>query len=294
MFTFTVLGILLAITSVLLPKTAVRFNIPMRIAAVLLVLIGSTGSAIVLVPAGYRGVLLQFGAVKGVLTEGIHIVMPGINTVEQLEVRTQKEQAEASAASRDLQTVQCTVALNYHVEPTGVGRLYESVGSEYRSRIIDPAVHESLKVVTARYTAEDLIRLRDKVKAEVHTELVNRLREYYVVVEANGVSLTNFTFSQEFNSAIEQKQVAQQMAEKQKYILDQAKLEATTAVTRARGLAESAKINAEAFQTQGGKLVLAKDWIEKWDGHLPTVQSGSGMIIDVRELLNVKADKPKE
>jgi len=291
MFTFTVLGILLAITSVMLPKTAVRFNIPMRIAAVLLVLIGSTGLAIVLVPAGYRGVLLQFGAVKGVLTEGIHIVMPGINTVEQLEVRTQKEQAEASAASRDLQTVQCTVALNYHVEPASVGRLYESVGSEYRSRIIDPAVHESLKVVTARYTAEDLIRLRDKVKAEVHTELVNRLREYHVVVEANGVSLTNFTFSQEFNSAIEQKQVAQQMAEKQKYILDQAKLEATTAITRARGLAESAKINAEAFQTQGGKLVLAKDWIEKWDGHLPTVQSGSGMIIDVRELLNVKADK---
>jgi regulator of protease activity HflC (stomatin/prohibitin superfamily) len=265
----------------------------MRISAVLLILIGSTGSAIVLVPAGYRGVLLQFGAVKGVLTEGIHLVMPGINTVEQLEVRTQKEQAEASAASRDLQTVQCTVALNYHVEPTGVGHLYQTVGSEYRFRVIDPAVHESLKVVTARYTAEDLIRLRDKVKAEVHTELVNRLRDYHVVVEANGVSLTNFTFSQEFNSAIEQKQVAQQMAEKQKYILDQAKLEATTAITRARGLAESAKINAEALQTQGGKLVLAKDWIEKWDGHLPTVQSGSGMIIDVRELIDVKGDKKK-
>jgi regulator of protease activity HflC (stomatin/prohibitin superfamily) len=286
MFTFTVLGVLVAIASVMVPKTAMRFSIPMRIAAVLLVLIGSAGSAIVLVPAGYRGVLLQFGAVKGVLTEGIHLVMPGINTVEQLEVRTQKEQAEASAASRDLQTVQCTVALNYHVEPTGVGHLYQTVGSEYRFRVIDPAVHESLKVVTARYTAEDLIRLRDKVKAEVHTELVNRLRDYHVVVEPNGVSL-------EFNSAIEQKQVAQQMAEKQKYILDQAKLEATTAITRARGLAESAKINAEAFQTQGGKLVLAKDWIEKWDGHLPTVQSGSGMIIDVRELLDVKGDKAK-
>ncbi len=293
MFTFTVLGVLITIASLMIPKSSVRFIIPMRIASVLLILIGAAGSAIVLVPAGYRGVLLQFGAVKGVLTEGIHLVMPGINTVEQLEVRTQKEQAEASAASRDLQTVQCTVALNYHVEPTGVGHLYQTVGSEYRFRVIDPAVHESLKVVTARYTAEDLIRLRDKVKSEVHTELVNRLRDYHVVVEPNGVSLTNFTFSQEFNSAIEQKQVAQQMAEKQKYILDQAKLEATTAITRARGLAESAKINAEALQTQGGKLVLAKDWIEKWDGHLPTVQSGSGMIIDVRELLDVKGDKKK-
>lgn len=293
MFTFTVLGILVAIASLLIPKSSVRFAVPMRIAAVLLIIIGSAGSSIVLIPAGYRGVLLQFSAVKGVLTEGIHLVMPGVNTVELLEVRTQKEQAEASAASRDLQTVQCTVALNYHVEPTGVGHLYQTVGSEYRFRVIDPAVHESLKVVTARYTAEDLIRLRDKVKSEVHTELVNRLRDYHVVVEPNGVSLTNFTFSQEFNSAIEQKQVAQQMAEKQKYILDQAKLEATTAITRARGLAESAKINAEALQTQGGKLVLAKDWIEKWDGHLPTVQSGSGMIIDVRELLGIKGDKKK-
>ncbi|MFM2222681.1 MAG: domain / Band 7 family [Armatimonadota bacterium] len=82
MFTFTVLGVLVAIASVMVPKTAMRFSIPMRIAAVLLVLIGSAGSAIVLVPAGYRGVLLQFGAVKGVLTEGIHLVMPGINTVE--------------------------------------------------------------------------------------------------------------------------------------------------------------------------------------------------------------------
>ena len=270
-----------------------RFTVPMRIVAVLLIITGSIGSSIVLIPAGYRGVLLQFSAVKGVLTEGIHLVMPGVNTVELLEVRTQKEQAEASAASRDLQTVQCTVALNYHVEPSGVGHLYQTVGSEYRFRIIDPAVHESLKVVTARYTAEDLIRLRDKVKAEVHTELVSRLRDYHVVVEPNGVSLTNFTFSQEFNSDIEQKQVAQQMAEKQKYILDQAKLEATTAITRARGLAESAKINAEALQTQGGKLVLAKDWIEKWDGHLPTVQSGSGMIIDVRDLLDIKGDKKK-
>ncbi|MFY8052255.1 MAG: SPFH domain-containing protein, partial [Armatimonadaceae bacterium] len=84
MFTFTVLGVLIAIASLMIPRSSVRFIIPMRIASVLLILIGAAGSAIVLVPAGYRGVLLQFGAVKGVLTEGIHLVMPGINTVEQL------------------------------------------------------------------------------------------------------------------------------------------------------------------------------------------------------------------
>ena len=112
----------------------------------------------------------------------------------------------------------------------------------------------------------------------------------HFLVEASGVSLTNFTFSEEFNKAIEQKQVAQQTAEKQKYVLDQARLEAETAITKAKGVAEANRVSAQALQSQGGKLVLAKEWIEKWDGHLPTVQGGGGsMIIDVRELMQQKA-----
>lgn len=257
----------------------------LRTAGIVATIGGLFYSGIVLVPAGHRGVLLRFGAVGGVLGEGIHLIVPTVNSVEMMEVRTQKEEAQSSAASKDLQMVTATIALNYHVDPAQVGHLYQQVGIDYRGRIIDPAVQEALKVVTARYTAEELIRLRDKVKTEVHLDMANRLAAYHILVEPAGVSLTNFTFSEEFNKAIEQKQVAQQTAEKQKYVLDQARLEAQTAVTRAKGIAESARISAQALQSQGGRLVLAREWIEKWDGKLPTVSGGGSMILDVRDLM---------
>jgi regulator of protease activity HflC (stomatin/prohibitin superfamily) len=291
--TLVLVGILLLLFSLVLPPMVraqghATGSAPAigRLVGAFMVVAGLLLSGIVLVPAGYRGVLLRFGAVAGVLGEGIHLIVPSANTVELVEVRTQKEQAESSAASKDLQTVSATIALNFHVEPQSVGRLYQKVGLEYRNRVIDPAVQESLKVVTARYTAEELIRLRDKVKNEVQSDMTQRLRAYNIVVEPSGVSLTNFTFSEEFNKAIEQKQVAQQTAEKQKYVLDQAKLEAETAITKAKGVAESARISASALQSQGGRLVLAREWIERWDGKLPTVSGGDGgMIIDIRELM---------
>jgi Membrane protease subunits, stomatin/prohibitin homologs len=289
------LGVVLFVLSLILPKAFadVRKNVGgiamlARFVSVLMIVGGIVGSGITIVPTGYRGVLLRFGAVQGVLKEGIHLIVPQVNTVELVEVRTQKEETQSQAASKDLQMVSTTVALNYHIDEEGVDDLFQKVGTDYRKRIIDPVTQESLKAVTARYTAEELIRLRDKVKAEVQSEMTNRLRPYNIVVEPSGVSITNFAFSDEFNRAIEQKQVAQQTAEKQKYVLQQAKLQAETAITEARGAAEAARINAQALQAQGGSRVLAREWIEKWDGKLPTVSGGNSgsMIIDIRSLMS--------
>jgi regulator of protease activity HflC (stomatin/prohibitin superfamily) len=291
-------GGLLFVLSLVLPRAfkdsranAHGIALLMRSAGVLLAVAGVIGSGVTIVPAGYRGVLLRFGAVQGVLGEGIHLIVPQVNSVELLEVRTQKEEAQSAAASKDLQTVTTTVAINFHLSEAGVGDLYKKVGRDYKTRIIDPVTQESLKGVTARYTAEELIRLREKVKAEVQTEITARLQPYYIVVEPSGVSITNFAFSDEFNKAIEQKQVAQQTAEKQRYVLQQAKLQAETAVTEARGKAEAARINGQALQAQGGSRVLAREWIEKWDGHLPAVNTGGGsggggLVLDVRSLMN--------
>jgi regulator of protease activity HflC (stomatin/prohibitin superfamily) len=223
----------------------------------------------------------------------MHLVVPGVNQVVLLEVRTQKEVSQSTAASKDLQVVTANIALNFHINKEQAATLYQNVGTEYRARIIDPVVQESLKVVTARYTAEELIRLRDKVKNEVEKEITQRLGVYNISVEPMGVSITNFDFSEEFNKAIEQKQVAQQMAEKQKYVLQQAQLEAQTSITKAKGVAESGRINAQALQVQGGRLVLAREWIDKWDGKLPAVQGGSGsgggMILDLRDVMGENA-----
>lgn len=258
-----------------------------RILAVLFVAGGILVSSVRIVPAGYRGVLLQFGAVKGVLPEGINLVVPFINRVENMEVRTQKEVSEAQASSKDLQIVTTSLALNFHVDPSRAGDLYKNVGLDFKSRIIDPAVQESIKMVTAKFTAEQLIKERAQVKAEVEQDISKRLSVYDIIVEPAGLSITNFNFSNEFNAAIEAKQVAQQEAEKQKYIVQRAELERQTQVTRAKGAAEAAKLNAQALQAQGGSKVLAREWIEKWDGHVPTVSGGGGggVIIDINSLL---------
>lgn len=256
---------------------------------VFIILIMVAYNSVVLVPAGYRVVLLRFGAVSGVLHEGMNFVIPVINKVELIEVRTQKEESSATAASRDLQTVKTTVAINYHLVPSKVGDLFRNVGTDFKERIIDPAVQESLKQVTAKFTAEQLVTRRTDVKMQVEHEITMRLGKYDILVEPLGVSITDFNFSPEFNQAIEQKQVAQQETEKQKYILAKAELERETTVTKAKGEAESVKIKALALQAAGGGKVLAREWIDKWDGHLPKVAGGgSSFMLDLRSMMQDK------
>lgn len=244
------------------------------------------------VPAGYRGVLLRFGAVQGVMDEGFHLVMPFVQSVVLMDVRTQKASAKAAAASSDLQTVQSEVAINYHISPEETGTLYKTVGVAYEERIIQPAVQETLKSVVAKYTAGDLIKMREKVKAQVDSELSIRLKRYNITVEPSGVSLTNFDFSPEFNAAIEAKQVAQQDAEKQKYLLSKATQEAQTRIMQAKGEAEANRLKAIALESRGGQKVLAREWIEKWDGRLPTVSGGNNNnLIDLRSLIESPSAK---
>lgn len=286
-----VLGIILLVAGLLVPPTQAGHDMKrtrkglVAVAAALMV-VGVIVASFVVVPAGFRGVLLTFGAVHGDLEEGPHLIIPGVQTVVLMEVRTLKEAADASAASRDLQTVQTKVAINFHVDPSRVGKLYKSVGVDFASRIIDPATQETVKAVVANYTAEELINERGKVKSQIDEVLTQRLAAYDLVVEPGGVSLTNFDFSAEFNRAIEQKQVAQQTAEQQKYELQKAQLAAETEVAAANGRAKAAQVEAAALNAQGGSKVLAKAWIEKWDGKLPTVTGSQGMIIDIQSLMN--------
>jgi regulator of protease activity HflC (stomatin/prohibitin superfamily) len=264
-----------------------------RAVGLLMIMGGVLMSAVVIVPTGNRAVLLRFGAAYNTLEEGIHLITPGMDSVYLMETRTQKEESKATAASRDLQTVTTSLALNFHIDPSRLASIYRNVGSEYNSRIIDPAVQESVKTVTAKYTAEELIKNRAQVKAEVELDITHRLKAYDIIVEPAGLSITNFDFSPEFNKAIEQKQVAQQEAEKQKYVLQQAELQKQTEIAKAQGTAKAAQLNAEALKVQGAGLVIAREWIEKWDGKLPSVygagSGGGGMIFDLSTLMKESA-----
>jgi regulator of protease activity HflC (stomatin/prohibitin superfamily) len=239
------------------------------------------------VPTGSRAVVLQFGAVTGQLDEGPHLLIPVIQNTQNIEVRTQKYTAEAAAASKDLQNVSTSVAINYHLDPSRVGVLYSKLGLEYQDRVMHPAIQESTKAVVARYTAEELIKLREKVKAELDEDLRGRLLAYNVLVEPAGISLTNFQFSEDFNKAIENKQVAQQSAEQQKYVLQKAQLEADTAVAEAKGRAQATEINAKALTIQGGDKVIMMKYLDRWDGHLSMFSgNNSSILVNPSDFIN--------
>lgn len=237
---------------------------------VLVLLFGSVYT----VSAGYRGVLLTFGKPEElVIGEGLHFKIPVAQQVVKMEVRTQKYEATASSASRDLQDVQTSIALIYHISPEAVKDLYQSIGAAYQDRIISPAIQESVKAVTAEYTAEELITKRSEVKDKIRQALTERLASSYIIVE--DLNIVNFAFSEQFNAAIEGKQVAEQNALKAQRDLDRVKIEAEQKVAQAQAEAESLKLQAE--QLRNGKDILQLRAIEKWDGKLP-VFTGGGAI----------------
>jgi regulator of protease activity HflC (stomatin/prohibitin superfamily) len=237
-----------------------------------------------IVQAGHRGVVLQLGAVQPkVLEEGLHFKIPFIQTVLPIEVRVQKAESSQVSASRDLQTVTTTLAVNYHLDGATINNLYQNVGMEYRARIVDPAIGESLKAVTAQYTAEELISKRSEVSAKVKEVLATKLSLYNVVLD--DINITEFKFSEEFNRAIEQKQIAEQQALKSKLDLDRIKIEKEQEITRAQAQAEALRLQKQEVTQELIELRQIEAQlkaIEKWDGKLPNVTGGATPFINVQ------------
>ncbi|SHN49244.1 prohibitin family protein [Desulfitobacterium chlororespirans] len=239
--------------------------------------------AFVIVNAGQRGIVLQLGAVRPiVLTEGLHFKIPFVQSVVPMEVRVQKSQSEQTAASKDLQIVTTTVAVNFHLDPIQVNKLYQNVGLSYGERIVDPAIGEAVKAITAQYTAEELISKRSEVSAKIKETLASKLATYYMVLDE--INITEFKFSQEFNNAIEQKQIAEQQALKANLDLQRIEIEAKQKVEQAKAEAESLRLQKQEVTSELVQLreIEAKiKAIEKWDGKLPNVTGGAVPFIDV-------------
>lgn len=234
----------------------------------LLALIFVLSSFFVVVNAGERGVLMKFGQVQErVLTEGIHVIMPFVNTVEKLSVRVQKQEISAEASSKDLQDVFTDVALNWHLIPEKANLVFQQIGNKDQiiDRIINPAVEEVLKAVIAEYTAEEIITKRRQVKTEVDTFLRERLAPYSLAID--DISLVEVHFSEKFGEAVETKQIAEQEAKKAGFMAIKAAKEAEARVNLARGEAEAQGL----IRTTLSKEILKKQAIEKWDGKLPLI-----------------------
>lgn len=195
------------------------------------------------IPAGHRGILLRFSKVEGVLAEGLNVKAPFIDSVVIMSVQTQLYKEDAAAASKDLQDVKTTVAINYKVDPPYLAEIYRTLGVNYIERIAAPAVQETVKEIAARYNAEDMILRRASVKDDITKSLSLRLKERGIITET--VNITNFEFSAEFTKAIEAKVSALQAVLEAQNKLEKIKVEAQQAEAQARGEAAAAIARAE-------------------------------------------------
>jgi regulator of protease activity HflC (stomatin/prohibitin superfamily) len=236
---------------------------------------------------GQRGVLMTWGAVRsGVLEPGLHLKLPLAQSVVKLDVQVQKSQAEEMAASLDLQNVSTTVATNWHILPADAEWVYQNVGNEDAlvEKIIKPAISNSVKAVSAQSNAEDLIVHRDDVRTRIDAQITAELNKYRIVVDS--VNIVNFHFSTEYAQAIEQKQVAQQHAQQAEYELQKAKVTAQQRIVEAQAQSESQKL----LQATITPDIIRQQAVAKWNGVLPQVIGGNGVLPMIGNLNPAKTD----
>ncbi len=236
------------------------------------------------VPAGHTGVVTRFGAVDDtVLSEGLHVVIPFVTRVVDMNNQVTKAEVVSASASKDLQTVNSTVALNYRIESLSAASVYQNIGVNYENVVVIPAIQEAVKSVMAQYTAEELITLRQTVGAEIQEEISSKLTPYGFSTQS--VNIVDFQFSEEFNAAIEAKQTAQQNALKAEQDLARVKVEAEQKIAEAQAEAESYRLKSQEITDQ----MLKMEFIDKWDGKLPVVVSDGQSLFNIDSILDSAA-----
>lgn len=262
-------------------------NIPLpstrTITRLVLILVGIiitfTFFPLVIVGAGQRGVVFNnlAGIEERILGEGTHFRAPFLESVTTISVRTQKTEVKAEAASKDLQTVNTDIVVNWHLDALRVNKIYQQIGDEkiVVDRILTPAVNEVVKAATAQKTASEVLAKRAELKADVDKLLSERLSKFDIILE--DVSIVNVNFSTEFNRAIEQKQVAQQEAERALFRTQEASATAQATINLAKGEAEANRLKQQSLSSE----LLQLRAIEKWDGKLPTYTGGTTPFINI-------------
>ena len=241
------------------------------------------------IPVGSTGVVKNLGAPSGkILTNGLRLKAPFVQSVEMVNNQIQKLEVDANAVSKDLQAVTSRIAVNFSVNVGASVDIVRNIGAQlYMDKILSPAVQESVKSVTAKYTAEGLITERAKVSAEIAMGLEEKVSTYGI--EVREFNIVNFDFSEAFNRAIEEKQVAQQelirVRTEQEQLVVKAEAAAKAAEAEAQAILVKAEAQAEANRKLADSLtsvLVEYEKIKKWDGVLPKVSGGSA-IVDIRE-----------
>ena len=241
-------------------------------------------ASITTVPTGYVGVKTRFGQVQDdVIQEGFNLKAPFIESIVKIDCRTQKYEIATEASSKDLQKISnLKVVVNYNVDKNNANNLYKEVGKDYQTVLIEPAILESIKQGISQYTAEETITKRSEVADVINNLLKGKLQDKGVIVTA--LNITDLSFSEEFDTAVEQKQIVEQETQKAQYELEKAKVENEKKI-------ENAKADAEVMRQQNEQITdnylrlkeieNEQKAIEKWNGQLPTTTSDAIPFINV-------------
>ncbi len=214
---------------------------------------------------GQAGVISILGKARdGVLTEGIHLRAPFISVIDVYDLTVQKFEVPAESSTKDLQTLTARFAINFRLDPVQVVQVRRKQGTleNIVAKIIAPQTQESFKIAAARRTVEEAITKRSELKDDFDIALSQRLDKYGIIVL--DTSVIDLTFSPEFARAVEEKQIAEQRAQRAVYVAQEAEQEAQADVNRAKGKAEAQRLLAETLKAQGGQMVLQKEAIEAW------------------------------
>lgn len=232
-------------------------------------------NSVVIITPGQAAVLSVLGkAQDGVLLEGVHLRPPLISTVDIYDLTVQKFEVPAQSSTKDLQQLTASFAINFRLDSSQVVNIRRTQGSLQNivSKIIAPQTQESFKIAAARRTVEESITKRDELKQDFDAALSARLDKYGIIIL--DTSVVDLEFSTEFSKAVEEKQIAEQRAQRAVYIAQEAEQEAEANVNRAKGQAEAQRLLRESLTPE----LLQKQAIEKWDGKFPQVMGGNGAL----------------
>ena len=231
------------------------------------------------IKSGEVGLKVRFGKIVNTsLQEGFNLKIPYIEKIVKVNVKVQKVELTTESSSKDLQTIQTLLAVNYNVDKEQATTLYKNVGEDYENIVLVPAIQESIKAVMSQFTAEETITKRNEVSDLCLQEIQDKVEKYGINID--DFNIIDLDFSEEYTKAIEEKQVAEQKVLTAKQQLEKSKIESEKKIVEAEA---EAKANELKKRTLTKELIM-QEYISKWDGKLPTVTSGNN-IFDITSIL---------
>lgn len=234
-----------------------------------------------IVKSGEVGLKIRFGKIMNTsINEGLNLKIPYLEKIVKVNIKVQKVELETESSSKDLQTIKTILAVNYKIDGERATELYRNVGNSYEETILTPAIQESIKAVISEYTAEQTITKRNEVSDKCLEEIQTKVEKY-------GISIADFNiidldFSEAYNQAIEEKQVAEQKVLTAQQELEKTKIEAEKKIVEA----EATNKANELLKQNVTDEVLMKQFIEKWNGQLPTTMAGQ----DIQSIFGIKGN----